>query len=363
MSQAVSVQCGMCHRRFKCPPDLHDRQVRCPYCKTVVRIPAPSDAARQAVEAMGDIIAREKADREKRPLTARAPAPRMMPVRNKNVAIVSLVLVAVGLVAAVIALVIVLGRGRPDGATGGTGILRISKRSPLESNEPRPAPADSDAAKGGGLVSAAPPAPPAPPAPMNPLPDLLTVKVERLIGGYKDETVTYAVGRVKNNTTGLLRVIKITIGISDKDDKDLGEAAAIILNLPAGEAAPFVAEWQHAEGVVGKKWFPGYEVNPPGVPQELPAITTEEPVPLRDQNSMATTGWIRVLVTNQGTLPVPSVTVHALLLSERGRVVGAARVQVDKNLPPKQQVEIRVPWTQCAGHLVHSTAVWVQPAM
>jgi len=360
MSQAVSVQCGMCRRRFKCPPDLHDRQVRCPYCKTVVRIPAPSDAARQAVEAMGDIIAREKADREKRPLTGRAPAPRMMPVRNKNVAIVSLVLVAVGLVAAVIALVIVLGRGKPGGATGGTGILRISKRSLLESSEPRPTPANPDAAQGGGLASAAPPAPP---APMKPLPDPLTVKVERLIGGYKDETVTYAVGRVTNNTTGLLRVVKIIISISDKNDKELGEAAAIILNLPAGEAAPFVAEWQHAEGVIGKKWFPGYEVNPPGVPQELPAITTEEPVPLRDQNAMATTGWIRILVTNQGVLPVPSVMVHALLLSEGGRVVGAARVQVDKNLPPKQQVEIRVPWAQCAGHLVHSAEVWVQPPM
>jgi len=357
MSQAVSVQCGMCHRRFKCPPDLHDRPVRCPYCKTVVRIPAPSDAARQAVEAMGDIIAREKADREKRPLTGRAPAPRMMPVRNKNVAIVSLVLVAVGLIAAAVALVMMFGRGGPGGATGGPGILGISKRSPLESSEPRPAPADPDAAQGGGPASAAPP------APMKSLPDPLTVKVERLIGGYKDETVTYAVGRVKNNTAALLRVVKVIISISDKDDKELGEATAIILNLPPGEAVPFVAEWQHAEGVIGKKWFPGYEVNPAGVPQELPAITTEDPVPMRDQNSMATTGWIRVLATNQGALPVPSVMVHALLLGEGGKVVGAARVQVDKNLPPKQQVEIRVPWTQCAGHLVHATQVWVQPAM
>jgi hypothetical protein len=347
----------MCHRRFKCPPDLHDRQVRCPYCKTVVRIPVSSAAARQAVEAMGDLIAREKADREKRPLTGRAPAPRMMPVRNKNVAIVSLVLVAVGFIAAAVALVIVFGRGRPDGATDGPGILRISKRSPLQSSEPRPGPADPDATEGGGLAAAAPP------PPMKPVPEAVTVKVERLIGGYKDETVTYAVGRVKNNTAGILRVIKIIISLSDKDDKDLGEATAIILNLPAGEAAPFVAEWQHAEGVIGRKWFPDYRLDPPGVPQELPAITAEDPVPMRDQNSMATTGWIRVLVTSQGALPVPSVMVHALLLGAGGKVVGAVRVQVDKDLPPKKQVEIRVPWTQCAGHLVHSTEVWVQPAI
>ena len=360
MSQAVSVQCGMCHRRFKCPPDLHDRQVRCPYCKTVVRIPASSDAGRQAVEAMSDIIAREKADREKRPLAARhRGGPPPVAVRSKNVAIVSLVLVAVGLIAAAVALVMMFGRGGPGGATGGPGILRILKRSPLQSNESGPASPGADATQPGGPASAAPP------APMKPVPEPLTVKVERLIGGYKDETVTYAVGRVTNNTTGLLRVVKIIISISDKDDKDLGEATAIILNLPPGEreAAPFVAEWQHAEGVIGKKWFPGYQLNPAGVPQELPAITTEDPVPMRDQNSMATTGWIRVLVTNQGALPVPSVMVHARLLGEGGKVVGAVRVQVDKDLPPKKQVEIRVPWTQCAGHLVHSAEVWVQPAI
>jgi len=359
MSQAVSVQCGMCHRRFKCPPDLHDRQVRCPYCKTVVRIPASSDAARQAVAAMGDIIAREKAEREKRPLAERhhgGPAP--VAVRSKNVAIVSLVLVAVGLIAAAIALVIVFGRGRPDGATGGPGILRISKRSPLESNESGPASPGADATQPGGPAAAAPP------VPMKPVPEAVAVKVERLIGGYKDETITYAVGRVTNNTTGILRVIKIIISLSDKDDKDLGEATAIILNLPAGEAAPFVAEWQHAEGVTGKKkWFSNYQLNPPGVPQELPAITTEDPVPMRDQNSMATTGWIRVLATNQGALPVPTVTVYALLLGDGGKVVGAARAQVDTSLPPKKQVEIRVPWTQCAGHLVRSAEVWVQPAI
>lgn len=358
MSPAVSVQCGMCHRRFKCPPDLHDRQVRCPYCKTVVRIPASSDAGRQAVEAMSDIIAREKADREKRPLTARhhgGPPP--VAVRSKNVAIVSLVLVAVGLIAAAVALVIVFGRGGPGGATGGPGILRISKRSPFQSNESGPTSPGADATQPGGPAAAAPP------APMKPVPEPLTVKVERLIGGYKDETVTYVVGRVTNNTTALLLVAKVIISLSDKDDKELGEATAILLNLPPGEAAPFVAEWEHAEGVIGKKWFPGYQLNPAGVPQELPAITTEYPVPMRDQNSMATTGWIRVLVTNQGTLPVPSVMVHALLLDEARKVVGAVRVQVDKDLPPKKQVEIRVPWTQCAGHLVYSAEVWVQPAI
>jgi hypothetical protein len=347
----------MCQKRFRCPPDLHDRQVRCPYCKTVVKIPASSDAGRVAVEEMGDIIAREKAERDKQPVTARRRAvPRSMPVRSKNVAIVSVALVVVGLAAAVAVLVILLGRRDAADSAGGPGILKIGKRSPFGSEE------------SGGPGAPAPPSkagqpPPAPAPPSKPIPEAVAVKVERLLGGYKDQTVTYAAGRVTNNTGALIRVVKVIISIFDKDEKELGQATSFVLNLPPGATAPFVAEWQHEEGIIGSKWFPNYQLNPGGVPQELPTITSEDTVAIRDPNSMSTTGRVLFRATSQGALPVPTVMIQALLLGEGGKVVGAVRGMVDVNLQPKKTADVWIPWTQCAGHLVQGAEVWVQPAL
>ncbi|MBM4018218.1 MAG: hypothetical protein FJ288_07795 [Planctomycetes bacterium] len=361
MSEAVSVECGMCRRRFRCQPEMRERNVRCPYCKTIVKVPAASETGREALQAMSDLIAREKAEREKQPVTARHHGgPVSVPVRSKNVAIISLVLVGVGLVAAAIALVLVFGGGGGAGDRSGPGLFQIGDRSPFHRENPHQAPG-APPAPPGAPTKAGPPGTAAP-RPVKPVAEAVTVKVERLLGGYRDGTLTYAAGRVTNNTAELQRVVKVVVSIFDKDDKELGEATAIVLNLPAGATAPFVAEWPHAEDVIGRKHFPNYQLNPGGVPAELPAVASEDAVAIRDPNAMATTGRLRVIVTNQGALPLPAVHIQAVLVGDGGKVVGAVRGQVDKMLPPKKPVEISIPWSQCAGHLVQGCEVWVQPA-
>ena len=99
MAQTISAQCNFCHKRFQLRSDQLNRNVRCPHCKMIVRIPATSATARQAVAEMDDIIAQEKSEQEKRPITARHEVKLATGgVRSKNVAIVWLVLLGVALV-------------------------------------------------------------------------------------------------------------------------------------------------------------------------------------------------------------------------------------------------------------------------
>jgi hypothetical protein len=328
------------------------RHVRCPYCKTVVKVPAASEAGREALEAMSDMIAAEKAGRALVPATVRhrvAPPPRG--VRNRAVIAVWLSLLGVGLVAGGIGIYWLYGRGG-DTAPGGASATKSAK-------DGAPAEAPKAGAKSPAATPGAKDAAPPPPVPE----ESVTVKVERLLGGFKDETITYAVGHVKNNTSAVLRAVKMNITIADKDDKELGEATQMILNLPPGATAPLVAEWVHAEGVIGRRWFPGYALNPKGVPQELPAVVCEDALAIRDPNAMSTTGKIRVRVTNQGALPLPQVQLYAILLAQDGKIIGAAKSTVDQQLPSKKAVDVTFPWTNCGGHQVQSVEVWAQAGL
>jgi hypothetical protein len=192
--------------------------------------------------------------------------------------------------------------------------------------------------------------------------EAVTLKVERLLGGFKDETITYAVGRVKNNSAGPVRVINVKLSIADKEDNELGEATQTILNLPAGATAPLVAEWKHDEGVIGRRWFPIYNTNSQGVP-ELPAVTCDDVVAIRDPNNASTTGKIKVRVTNQGVTPLPQVQFYAILISAEGKIAGIAKATVDVQLPPKKPVDVTFPWTNCSGYLVRDVEVWAQAGL
>jgi len=317
------------------------------------------------------MIAVEKADREKVPLTARhRVAPPTRGVRSRALLIVWLVALGLGLIA------------------GGVGIYWLYGSSPLaetnsasaeEAGNHKPAATKSEkrsaSARGAAAVAQASAPAPAPAsgakeavasaealAPEPPSASV-TVKVKRLLGGFKDETITYAVGHVKNNTNGTLKVVKVIVRIGDKDDKELGQATQVLLNLPAGATAPLVAEWQHAEGVIGRRWMPSYQLDPIGVPQDLPPVAAQDAIAIRDPNASATTGKIKVLVVNRGALPLPQVQFYAILTAPDGKIVGAAKATVDQTLAPNKPQEVTFPWANCPGSLVQGVEVSVQAGL
>jgi hypothetical protein len=333
---------------------VHAESVRCPHCKKVVKVPAAGDAGR---ETAGGRVAAEKANRDRVPLTVRHhgdPLPRG--VRSRTVVIVWLSLLGVGFIAAAAGIYFLLmcGTATEKSGKGARKAPATVSKTDTASGPAVAAPTAPAAAVAGKDAAAAPP-----PA----AEEDFTLKVERLLGGFKDETVTYAVGHIKNNTGGVVKVIKVALGIADKEDKNLGEATQTILNLPAGATAPLVAEWVHAEGVIGRRWYPGYSVNPAGVPQDLPPVTCEDAVAIRDPNISSTTGKIKVRVTNQGATPLPQVQFYAILTSPEGKMVGVVNAIVDVQLPPKKPVDVTFPWTNCAGHLVQSVEVWAQAGL
>jgi len=357
--EAITVECGFCHKHFRCPPEVHVRNVRCPFCKTVVKVPASSDAGHEAFEAISDMITTEKADRDRVPLSVRhrvAPPPRG--VQSRIVVIVWLSLLGVGLIAGGVGIYLLYWRGPPPDPTTPPASKAPAAASKVANGSPTagaPAPGTPPGAAAPGAKDAAPPAP---------VPDeAVTVKVERFLGGFKDATITYAVGRVKNNTNGLLKVIKVSVIVGDQDSKELGEATQIILNLSAGATAPLVAEWQHAEGVIGRRWLPNYQLNPMGVTQDLPPVVCEDAVAIRDPNNASMTGKIKVRVTNQGALALPQVQFYAIIISPEGKIAGVAKATVDQQLPPKKAVDVTFPWVNCSAHLVQSVEVWAQAGL
>lgn len=388
MPEAITVECGFCHKRFRCPPEVHARTVRCPYCKTIVKVPASSETGREAVEAISDMVAAEKADRERLPLAVRhrpvAAPPRG--VRSKTLVAAWLVVLGLALVGIGLGFFWVYNRSQEQAVEKKAG----RKKADVASSEPAPAQGAAKASSAEpaaarpklfspGPGPAAPGAPAAPDAPAAsgapaaggqgaaadaPEAPAVTVKVERLLGGFKDETITYAVGHIKNNGNTLLKAVKISVRITDLDDKDLGEATAVILNLPGGVSAPLVAEWSHAEGVIGKRWFSAsIEINPPGIPQELPQVEASEVLAVGDPNFASRTGKVKFMATTLGSLPLPQVQVFAIILSQEGKIVGVAKGVLDAGLAPKKPKELMIPWTQCPNHLVHSAEVWAQAAL
>ena len=344
MSETVQAQCGFCQKRFRLRPDQLNREVRCPHCKTVVKITQKTETAEAAVEAMRDVMAGDH------PLTTTRPGARAkVGIRSKNVAIVWLVLIGVGFIGALIGLFVVFGRGGGElmPTIGGDLTGHHFQRNKVVGSTP------GEAASPGAAAQR--------PAPV-PQRELVQVKVERLLRGYKDETVTYAVGHVRNNTDNLIRSMKVVVGLYDKDEKPLGDAVGILINIPPKYTVPLVAEWTHEQGVRSTRWaLAGWETEPTGVPRELPRLEASDPWPKRDPNSVAPEGEVSVSVTNHGAVPVRDMDMIAILLDTKGRIVGAAKSAVTKEIKPEASEEVSIHWTHCAGTLVSSAEVWVQP--
>ena len=125
---------------------------------------------------------------------------------------------------------------------------------------------------------------------------------------------------------------------------------------------PLVAEWTHEQGVRATRWaLAGWETEPTGVPRELPRLEAGDPWPKRDPNSVAPEGEVSASVTHHGAVPVRDMDMIAILLDTKGRIVGAAKSAVTKEIKPEASAEVSIRWTRCAGTLVSSAEVWVQP--
>ncbi len=385
MAETVEAQCGYCQKRFRLRPDQLSREVRCPHCKTIVKIPERTETAAEAVRAIQGEAAspgrrasggrgssrgsgrrpspRPGAARQRSPRSAadlrRAPVVRGG-VRSRNVAIVWAVLIGLALVGTGVGLVMVFGGGsgateegaeEPPAARGGAA------PSPVTPGGVAPPGTET----GAGHVPGA--APPEPVAPATPQISDLVVDIKRLLFGYRDETVTYAVGRVTNKSGEMIRALKVTVGLWESEDGEkVGDAAAVILNLPPGYTAPVVAACEHAQGVRPRYRMPALvEMHPPGAPLNLPPLETSHAIPIGNPNAVELSGLIETHVTNHGEVPVKDMVITALLLDEKGKVVGAANRRASEPIGPGETKKVTIDWRHCSTTQVKAVETWAQP--
>ena len=406
MAEPVPVDCGFCRKRFLLKPEQFNREVRCPHCKTVVRIPPPSEAAQELAAALREPAPAHRSSFGHRgpaglragPGRRTAPGQRTGSGQQRRVmsagrpatrnAIIAM-LVIIGLIVIVVGVglwAVFYGggsresgkpaarpwhespsAGKSPGASTGQPSARGTPGGTVLSPAPSPTASPTEAAAPGTnptpATPATPGAPAGPPAPEAASVTPVDIKVQRLLGGYRDGTITYAVGRVTNNTDSLLPVLKVAVPISDSSGNEVGEAVAVILNIPPKTAVPLVAEWVHAEGARGNRWDVRTQYSPPGIPRDLPALSAEEPLPWPDPNALSMAGKVKVRVTNHGFVPVQTIDAVAILIGEDGKIVGAAKNRLTEEIKPRKSVEINIHWDHCSKTLVQTAEVWVQPGM
>jgi DNA-directed RNA polymerase subunit RPC12/RpoP len=345
MAKTAEAQCGYCRKRFRLRPDQMNREVRCPHCKTVVRIHPRTEAAAEAVRAL-----KAEGGPPHRPVASRQPgAMSQAAVRSRSLAMVWAILLAVALGAVIVGLVVVFrDYDRPSGAGGADA--EAGAAGTATAGDTAVGPDGMPTAVSAGQTWQAPEGP-------------ITADIKRLLRGYKGETVTYAVGHVTNNTEEIIPTILIEVGLWLSEDGDkVGDAEAIILNLPPKHTAPIVAECKHDPGVRAKSWLlQTYDTSPVGVPRDLPPLEARNPVPVGDPNTGEAGGLVRTMVTNHGKVPVKDVLVMALLLDEKGEIVGAAKQRDTKKIEPDATEEVEIEWRHTVGRLVRNVEVWVQP--
>ena len=349
MAKTVEAQCGYCRKRFRLRPDQLDREVRCPHCKTIVRIHPRTETAQDAVRAM-----RAEGGPSHRPPASRRPgAMSQAAVQNRSLAVVWAGMLAVALGAVIVGLFVVFRDYEGPGEEGGADRETASAGNAASGNAGG---GDAGGADLGGAVWGVGQA-------AQPGTSPVTADIKRLLRGYGDETLTYAVGHVTNNTEEMISSIRIEVGLWESEDgKKVGDATALILNLPPKHTAPIVAECRHDPGVRAKYWLlQTWDTNPIGVPRDLPPLEARNPVPVGDPNSVEPTGLIRTMVTNHGKVPVKDILMAALLLDEKGQIVGAARHRASQKIEPDATEEVEIEWRHTAGTLVRNVEVWVQP--
>jgi hypothetical protein len=447
MAETIQVECGACQKRFRITPNMVNRQVACPHCKTPTIVEAPTAAQQAAADIFGPPVEVPPLQDEAPPVHsprssahkpgpaldavfdqfAAAPAPaahkphrpshvpsrsshrphgrsstghrsdnkedRKDPAyathnKNKNTAVVwGVILGAAVLLIAVLSIVMLTQDRTPPAAppAPSSKVAAASLPQPVRPPDrtaattttatttaatdtlgpaaPKSAAAELIAERAAEAAGATSTAPAATGVGMQ-TESGISIVVERLIGGFAGERLTYAVGRVTNGSMSLVHVLKVTVPISETSGGDeIGKAEAVLMNIPPGATVPLVAEWTHEEGQRGVKNTPTCQVDPPGITQGLPAIAAEDAVPLGDANNSANTGRVTAWLTNKGVLPVPQVEMFAILIGEDGKIIGATRGTITIPLAPGKATKAAIPWSLCPGRLVTKAELWAQAKM
>ncbi|MGB2998636.1 MAG: FxLYD domain-containing protein [Phycisphaerae bacterium] len=336
MSKVLSARCGFCRKGFKLRPDQVGREVRCPHCKTIVKITPQTETGREAGEALRPALPgrREVAAR-------RTPALPKGGVRSRNLAIVWVALIGVGIVGAAIGLVVAFTREKPAPRP-------VGHAPPPTYGVPGESPGESSGSFfGAGLRGR----------------EAVKLKVQRVIRGFKNSTQTYAVGFVTNVTAETLHTVKVLVVFFDRGDNELGEAHALVAALGPGETAPFVVVWEHVKGVRASKWAYDYEVLPAGLDQSPGSLLIKDaPRTQRDEGGFGTTGRVSLWVANEGKGPVEAVEVTAVMLDTKGEVAGAAKDVVRQRIEPGEEKDVSIRYERCRSELIRRTEVRVRVA-
>ena len=388
MPETMPVQCGACLKRYRIRQDQVNRVVRCPHCKTVARIEAepqaplvPAKAPAALNPAVAELVAAERAD----PEMARPKPAVVTGLKSKNVAIIWAAVLGGLVVVAIVAVAIMASRTPPQQPTKTKPILtamtppppRETARAGAPASEPGTVGEAEEGSTGGGRADAGAATPAGQPAGGQTAqagtaaganqPEVGTTEGAvqfqniKLIGG--GDLSSYVAGRVTNTTGNIIKVLKIVVPINGSDGKKVGDAAVILLNIPSGTTVPLVAEWPHDVDVRGVAGKPTYELEPPGIASGLPSIDVDGIVPWPDPNTMTFTGQVKMMATNRGRLAVSPTDLFALLLDEKGKIVGVAKGSWSTPLLAGQATPISVRWTNCASSLVRRAEAWAQPAM
>ena len=324
MADVFRTECKVCGKGFKLRPNQLGREVRCPYCKAICKILPQTETAREAVEALRGEVP------EHRPVTTHRQV--VMPrggVRHMSVAIVWLVLIGVVAIGLVILLVVMARRPQPTA--------------------PAPGPAP-----GSGVVGAAGTPATAPPvtSAVAPTVEAVNLNIEKLVSGFQNDTRTYAVGTITNQTSAMIREVEIKVGIYDAQEQELGQAKARVRDLKPGEKAPVVAVWEHDPAVRGVKWAPNYDAlatPPAGQPTDLAIVPFPWFQP--DAGSSVRTGKIVTDVKNQGVQAVSAVEVTAVMRDAEGQVIGAAHDVVRVTIMPGETKTVEIRYERCPDYL------------
>ncbi len=262
-------------------------------------------------------------------------------VRSRNLAIVWVALIGVGMVGAVIGLVVVFTREQPAPQP-------VGHAPPPTDVVPGESPGESSGGFfGAGLRGR----------------EAVELKVQRVLRGFKNGTQTYAVGFVTNVTAETLHTVKVLVVFFDRGDNELGEAHALVARLGPRETAPFVAVWEHVKGVRASKWAYDYEVLPAGLDQSPGSLLTKDaPRTQRDEGGFGTTGRISLRVANEGKGPVEAVEVTAVILDAKGEVAGAAKDVVRQRIEPGEEKDVSIRYEHCRSELIRRTEVRVRGA-
>lgn len=325
MADAFSAECRVCGKGFKLRPDQVGREVRCPYCKAICKIPSQTETAREAAEALRGEVP------ERRPVTAhrRVVLPRGG-VRHLSVAVVWLVLIGMAAIGLVVLLVVMARRPQPTALTSGTSA-------------------------GAGAVGAAgaPGTATRRTSAVVPTPEPVNLEVEKLVQGIRNGTRTYVVGTITNRTNAMIGEVEVKVGIFDAQEQELGQAEARVRDLKPGERAPVVAVWDHDPSVGGVNWAPSYEIltMPPASPPTNLVIASV-PWPQPDPASSTGAGRIVADVKNQGVQAVNAVEVTAVMRGADGQVIGAARDVVRVTILPGETKPAEIRYERCPGYRI-----------